>query len=133
MPQVTEIVKNNIFQILAVVLALVGTYFQVKEHTAEIEAINVKIAEIEKNKVSVTSLELQRETLTHQLQELQGKIKTVEARVRRAIDDDIKPIAVNVHENDIQTQVQEARINQIESELKGLWKFTNKFLEQLNK
>ena len=99
-------------------------------HQSSIESLELKIAEIESNKVSSSSLELKEETLTHMFRTLESGTNTLSNRMRNAIDDDLKPLGIQVHETDIQTQIQESRLNQVETELRSLWKFTNKFLEE---
>lgn len=123
-------VADNIWSILVLVFTAGGAYGMLIMHENQISTIEEKILEIELNKVSATDLELQKETLAHQLQTLKADNEIISNRVRRAIDSDVKPIGTEVHLLDVQTQIQEARIKQMESELKNLWKFTNKFLEE---
>ena len=127
---IQKFVSNNLWSILTLIFVAGGAYSMLMKHETSIEALELKIAEIESNKVSSSSLELKEETLTHMFTTLKSDNNTLSSRMRNAIDNDIKPISVQVHETDIQTQIQESRLNQVETELRSLWKFTNKFLEE---
>lgn len=128
---VKEFVGKNIWSILALIFVAGGAYSMLESHDKSIKDLELKIVEIEQNKVSVSSLELQRETLTHQMNTLEKEIANTNKRVRRKIDIDIKDCSVLAEVNKESNVNQEARLKQVESELDGLWKFTNEFLKKI--
>ncbi len=126
-----DFVSTNIWSILTLIFVAGGAYSMLMSHENSINDIELKILEIEENKVSKSSLELQRETLTHQLNTLQSEIESTNGRVRRKIDGDIKKCLDLTNANNLSNVDHEARLSQAEEELNNLWKFTNKFLEKI--
>jgi len=127
---IQKFVSTNLWSILTLIFVSGGAYSMLMSHQSSIESLELKIIELESNKVSSSSLELKEETLTHMFTTLKSDNETLSKRMRNAIDDDLKPLASQTHVIDIQTQIQESRLQQAENELKSLWKFTNKFLEE---
>jgi len=126
-----DFVSTNIWSILTLIFVAGGAYSMLMSHENSINDLELKILEIEENKVSKSSLELQRETLTHQLNTLQSEIESTNGRVRRKIDGDIKKCLDLTNANNLSNVDHEARLSQAEKELNNLWKFTNKFLEKI--
>jgi len=126
-----DFVSTNIWSILTLIFVAGGAYSMLMSHENSINDLELKILEIEENKVSKSSLELQRETLTHQLNTLQSEIESTNGRVRRKIDGDIKKCLDLTNANNLSNVDHEARLSQAEEELNNLWKFTNKFLEKI--
>ena len=126
-----DFVSTNIWSILTLIFVAGGAYSMLMSHENSINDIELKILEIEESKVSKSSLELQRETLTHQLNTLQSEIESTNGRVRRKIDGDIKKCLDLTNANNLSNVDHEARLSQAEEELNNLWKFTNKFLEKI--
>jgi len=126
-----DFVSTNIWSILTLIFVAGGAYSMLMSHENSINDIELKILEIEENKVSKSSLELQRETLTHQLNTLQSEIESTNGRVRRKIDGDIKKCLDLTNANNLSNVDHEARLSQAEEELNNLWRFTNKFLEKI--
>ena len=126
-----DFVSTNIWSILTLIFVAGGAYSMLMSHENSINDLELKILEIEENKVSKSSLELQRETLTHQLNTLQSEIESTNGRVRRKIDGDIKKCLELTNANNLSNVDHEARLSQAEEELNSLWKFTNKFLEKI--
>ncbi len=89
------------------------------------------IQEIEANKVSKSALDLKEQILNARLDEMVNNHTALENRVRRKLDGNLKDLNQLTHDNEIINTNQEARIQQNENELDGIWKFINKFVEEL--
>ena len=126
-----DLLKDNAWNIIVAVVMIIGTYFTVQTNTKEIELLKLSIVELESNKVSVSTMELKEQFLASKLTTIEGEILHIDGRLTKKIkmqnemNDDLKAMIT-------ETAVHEQRLKQNESELDGLWKFTNKFLESLN-
>jgi hypothetical protein len=128
---VSKFVGTNIWSILTLIFVAGGAYGMLTSHEASINELEEQIAELELNKVSNSSLILKWETLHNQIETLHIQIESTNKRVRRKIDGDIKNCLIISNESKTKIEVLEAKLEQAESELDGLWKFTNKFLEKI--
>lgn len=125
-----EFLSNNAFSIGAVVFAVFGSYFMLQSHEEQIITLQEKIEELEKNKVSTSEMKLKEQFAAAELQEIRTDIIHIGERLDKKIKiiNDIDERLDEVREMNVD---QEARIKQNESELDGVWKFINKFLEEL--
>ena len=73
---------------------------------------------------------LKEQFLQSELQRIESEINDLNIRLDKKIKI-INELEEEIECYSIQTQVQEQRLKQNESELDNLWKFTNKFLEKL--
>lgn len=125
-----DLLKDNAWNIIVAVIMIIGTYFTVQSNTKEIEVLKLKIVEIEANKVSNSTMNLKEQFLASKLSSIEGEIVYLDERLSKKIkmqnvmNDEINCLLV-------ETAVHSQRLKQNESELDGLWKFTNKFLEKL--
>jgi hypothetical protein len=127
---VKDVLKDNVWNILVLVVSLIGMYFTVQSNTKEIESLNEKIIELEANKVSNSVMRLKEQFLASELTAIDDRISHIDERLTKKIK------LQNEMEADLsclvtEVAVHEQQIKQAESELDGLWVFTNKFLEKL--
>lgn len=128
---VKNFIQNNIIAIIAGIFTLGGFSTVVTMQGVEIGELKQKVQEIEENKVSMSVLMLKEQTLNARLDEMRENHLHLEQRVRRKIDGDLNEMKHLGHELDTQTQVHANDIEQAKDELKGIWKFINKFLEEM--
>ena len=122
--------SNNAFSIAAVVFAIFGSYFMLQSHEEQIVTLQEKIKELEENKVSKSELALKETFAAAQMNTIKADITHIDQRLDKKIK------LMNVMDKEIvriseENVDQEVRIEQGEGELEGLWRFTNKFLEEL--
>ena len=117
--------SNNAVSIATVVFLAGGAYSLIGNNTGD-------IIDLETNQstfVKKSSLELQKVTLTHQLETLKDNYSSL-ALDMEALKSENHCMQELLNETHTQTQVQEERIGQGERERINLWGFTNKFLEK---
>jgi len=125
-----DILKDNVSNIFVVVFAVIGAYFTIQANTKEIEALKLKDIELERNKVSVATMDLKEQFLASKLLTIEQEIIHIDGRLTKKIklqnlmEADLSHLVTDV-------AVHEQRLNQCESELDGTWVFINKFLEEL--
>ena len=125
-----DVLKDNVWNILVLCVSLIGMYFTVQSNTKEIENLKVEISELESNKVSTSTMNLKESFLASKLESIEGEIKHIDERLTKKIklqnemEKDLSCLVTDV-------AVHEQRLKQNESELNGMWKFINKFLEAL--
>jgi len=120
-----DMLSNNAVSIATVVFLAGGAYSLIGNNTGD-------IIDLETNQstfVKKSSLELQKETLTHQLETLKDNYSSL-ALDMEALKSENHCMQELLNETHTQTQVQEERIGQGERERINLWGFTNKFLEK---
>jgi len=128
---VKAFVSNNAFSIGAILFTIAGSYFMLQAHEDKIATLEKKFEEIEKNKVSKAELALKEQFAAAELQEIRTDIEHIGERLDKKIKliNKLDERLDGVKEENVD---QEARLREAESELNGLWSFTNKFLEELN-
>ena len=128
---VKDFIKENSVMLIGLVFNL-GMIFAGFLHLESTVADNTEaITEIEQNKVSKSALDLKEQILNARLDEMVNNHNALENRVRRKLDGNLAELNELTHDNEIMNTNQEARIKQNETELDGVWKFINKFLEEL--
>ena len=122
---------NNAGAIIGVIFMIGGVATTITMQQVSINELKSQVKELEDSKVSYSVLELKQNTLNGELDEIRNNHKTLENRVRKAINNDIKPIIEKSHE--MECDIVELRTiqNQKVEEIKGVWKFINKFLQEL--
>lgn len=125
-----DILKDNIWNILVLVVSLIGMYFSVQSNTKEIELLKLDIIELEANKVSNSVMDLKEQFLASKLLTIEGEITHIDGRLTKKIKLQ-NEMEANLSCLVTEVAVHEQRIKQAESELDGTWKFINKFLEEL--
>lgn len=125
-----ELLANNAASIAIVVFGAIGAYFMLQAHDEQIKVLQEKIVEIEANKVSKSELALKETFAASEMEKIRTDIKHIDQRLDKKIRiinelDDELHLVLEANVN------QEARLKETESELKGVWKFVNKFLEEL--
>ena len=125
-----ELLANNAASIAILVFGAIGAYFMLQAHDEQIKALQEKIIEIEENKVSNSEMRWKEQYAATQLLEIRNDLAHIDQRLDKKIKvvNELKESVTCISE---QTAVQEQRLKQNEGELDGLWKFTNKFLEEL--
>lgn len=122
--------NNHGKDIVVIIFFCIGAYFTIESNTSSIEKNKQSIEELEKNKVSNATMILKEQFLGSELQRIEEEIRDLNTRLSKKIkiiNDQDKKIV----ELEIQIAIHETRLKQGESERKGLWRFTNKFLEKL--
>ena len=125
-----DVLKDNIWNILVLVVTVIGMYFSVQSNTKEIELLKLDIVELEANKVSNSVMDLKEQFLASKLTTIEGEIEYLTSRldkkvkVQNVMSEELALLVTDV-------AVHNQRLNQNESELNGTWKFINKFLEEL--
>ena len=125
-----DVLKDNIWNILVLVVTVIGMYFSVQSNTKEIELLKLDIVELEANKVSNSVMDLKEQFLASKLTTIEGEITYLTSRldkkvkVQNVMSEELALLVTDV-------AVHNQRLNQNESELNGTWKFINKFLEEL--
>ena len=125
-----DLLANNAASIAILVFGAIGAYFMLQAHDEQIKALQKKDIEIEASKVSKAELALKETFAAAEMQTIKTSISHIDQR----LDKKIKVYNELSKEVDLiseQTSVQEERIDQGERERGNLWKFTNKFLEEL--
>ena len=125
-----DLLANNAASIAILVFGAIGAYFMLQAHDEQIKALQKKDIEIEASKVSKAELALKETFAAAEMQTIKTSISHIDQR----LDKKIKVYNELSKEVDLiseKTSVQEERINQGERERGNLWKFTNKFLEEL--
>ena len=125
-----ELLANNAASIAILIFGAIGAYFTLQAHDEQINALEQKIVEIEANKVSKSELALKETFAAAEMQTLKSDIQHIDQRLDKKIKV-VNELAEDVSCISEQTAVQEERISQGEDERGNLWKFTNKFLEEL--
>jgi len=108
-------VSNNLWTILALIFSSGAAYNTLNDQDKKLKEHDAKFVELEENKVSKASLELQREVLTHQVKSILAELETLKGRMRRAIDS-------GVNKNTKELHYLEVKINVLEQKLKDLEK-----------
>jgi chromatin segregation and condensation protein Rec8/ScpA/Scc1 (kleisin family) len=131
----TDKIKNyladNVTSIIAVIFMLGGVATTITMQQVAIEELKSKVREIEQNKVSYSVLELKEKTLNARLSSIETSHAVLDKRVRRKLDGDVNEMVHSMHDLKVETEVQEQRIKQCESERKDMWGFINKFLGKI--
>ena len=125
-----DLLANNAASIAILVFGAIGAYFMLQAHDEQIKALQKKDIEIEASKVSKAELALKETFAAAEMQTIKTSISHIDQR----LDKKIKVYNELSKEVDLiseKTAVQEERIDQGERERGNLWKFTNKFLEEL--
>lgn len=125
-----EFITNNAFNIGALLVGVVIAWVTIQANSEDIIALQNKHKELEEHKVSNSTMVLKEQFLSSELQRIEEEIKDLNVRLDKKIKI-INELEEEVKCYSIQTQVQEQRLKQNEGELNNLWKFTNKFLEEL--
>lgn len=122
---------DNAAAIIGVIFMLGGVATTITMQQVSINDLKKDVVKLQESKVSYAVLELKQQTLNATLEEITDHHNTLKKRVRNAIDSDIKPILVKVQDLECRLAVEETIQAQHEDELKGIWKFINKFLEKI--
>ncbi len=125
-----EFITNNAFNIGALLVGVVIAWVTIQANSEDIIALQNKHKELEEHKVSNSTMILKEQFLSSELQRIEAEIKDLNSRLDKKIKI-INELEEEIQCYSIQTQVQEQRLKQNEGELNNLWKFTNKFLEEL--
>lgn len=122
---------NNHGKDIAVVIFLgIGAYFAIQTNTADIVHLYDKIKDVDTHKVSNSTMVLKEQFLQSELGRIEEEIHDLNVR----LDKKIKIISTQetiIHELTVQVAVLETITDQNAGELTGIWKFINKFLEEL--
>ena len=125
-----EFISNNAFNIGALLVGIVVAWVTIQANSEDIISIQGKLKELDDHKVSNSTMILKEQFLQSELQRIESEINDLNIRLDKKIKI-INELEEEIECYSIQTQVQEQRLKQNESELDNLWKFTNKFLEKL--
>ncbi len=125
-----EFITNNAFNIGALLVGIVVAWVTIQANSEDIISLQGKLKELEEHKVSNSTMILKEQFLQSELQRIESEINDLNIRLDKKIKI-INELEEEIECYSIQTQVQEQRLKQNESELDNLWKFTNKFLEKL--
>ncbi len=125
-----EFISNNAFNIGALLVGIVVAWVTIQANSEDIISLQGKLRELEEHKVSNSTMILKEQFLQSELQRIESEINDLNIRLDKKIKI-INELEEEIECYSIQTQVQEQRLKQNESELDNLWKFTNKFLEKL--
>lgn len=125
-----EFISNNAFNIGALLVGIVVAWVTIQANSEDIISLQGKLKELEEHKVSNSTMILKEQFLQSELQRIESEINDLNIRLDKKIKI-INELEGEIECYSIQTQVQEQRLKQNESELDNLWKFTNKFLEKL--
>ena len=80
-----DILKDNIWNILVLVVSLIGMYFSVQSNTKEIELLKLDIVELEANKVSNSVMSLKEQFLASELKTIEDRITHIDERLTKKI------------------------------------------------
>ncbi len=125
-----EFITNNAFNIGALLVGVVVAWVTIQANSEDIISLQGKLKELDAHKVSNSTMILKEQFLQSELQRIESEINDLNIRLDKKIKI-INELEEEIECYSIQTQVQEQRLKQNESELDNLWKFTNKFLEKL--
>ena len=125
-----DLLANNAASIAILIFGAIGAYFMLQAHDEQIKALQKKDIEIEASKVSKSELALKETFAAAKMQTVETSISHIDQRLDKKIKV-YNELAKEVEIIAEQTAVQEERIDQGERERGNLWKFTNKFLEEL--
>ncbi len=125
-----EFITNNAFNIGALLVGIVVAWVTIQANSEDIISLQGKLKELDAHKVSNSTMILKEQFLQSELQRIESEINDLNIRLDKKIKI-INELEEEIECYSIQTQVQEQRLKQNESELDNLWKFTNKFLEKL--
>ncbi len=125
-----EFISNNAFNIGALLVGIVVAWVTIQANSEDIISLQGKLKELDAHKVSNSTMILKEQFLQSELQRIESEINDLNIRLDKKIKI-INELEDEIECYSIQTQVQEQRLKQNESELDNLWKFTNKFLEKL--
>ena len=125
-----EFITNNAFNIGALLVGIVVAWVTIQANSEDIISLQGKLKELDNHKVSNSTMILKEQFLQSELQRIESEINDLNIRLDKKIKI-INELEEEIECYSIQTQVQEQRLKQNESELDNLWKFTNKFLEKL--
>ena len=127
---VKDFFSNHGKDLMMGLVFLVGLYFTIQANTKDIEILKDKNKELENNKVSKSAMVLKEQFLQAELVRIEDDIADLNSRLDKKIKI-IKAQDVVISDLTVRVSVLETKTEQNEDELSGVWKFINKFLEEL--
>ena len=113
-----------------VLFLAIGAYFTIQSNTEDIISLQKKDIELENNKVGNSTMVLKEQFLGAELNKIEEEISDLNIRLDKKIKI-IKAQDEIISDLTVKVAVLETKTDQNEGELKGIWKFINKFLEEL--
>jgi len=109
---------------------VIGAYFTIQSNTEDIIALQEKDIKLESNKVGNSTMILKEQFLQAELNRIEDELNDLNTRLDKKIKI-IKSQDEIISDLSVRVAVLETKTAQNEDELKGVWKFINKFLEEL--
>jgi hypothetical protein len=125
-----DFLKSNAKDIGMIFFLAIGAYFTIQSNTEDIISLQKKDVELEANKVGNSTMVLKEQFLDAELSKIEEEISDLNIR----LDKKIKIIKAQndiIFDLSVRLAVVETKTDQNEGELTGIWKFINKFLEEL--
>ena len=125
-----DFLKSNAKDIGMIFFLAIGAYFTIQSNTEDIISLQKKDVELEANKVGNSTMVLKEQFLSAELSKIEEEISDLNIRLDKKIKI-IKAQDVVISDLTVRVAVLETKTDQNEGELTGIWKFINKFLEEL--
>ncbi len=125
-----DFLKSNARDIGMICFLAIGAYFTIQSNTEDIIALQEKDIELESNKVGNSTMILKEQFLQAELNRIEDELNDLNTRLDKKIKI-IKAQDEIISDLSVRVAVLETKTAQNEDELKGVWKFINKFLEEL--
>ena len=125
-----DFLKSNAKDIGMIFFLAIGAYFTIQSNTEDIISLQKKDIELEANKVGNSTMVLKEQFLSAELNKIEEEISDLNIRLDKKIKI-IKSQDVVISDLTVRVAVLETKTDQNEGELTGIWKFINKFLEEL--
>ena len=125
-----DFLKSNAKDIGMIFFLAIGAYFTIQSNTEDIISLQKKDVELEANKVGNSTMVLKEQFLSAELNKIEEEISDLNIRLDKKIKI-IKSQDVVISDLTVRVAVLETKTDQNEGELTGIWKFINKFLEEL--
>jgi len=130
MPTAKQFITENAQAIIGVIFMLGTTASTITYHEIRLNDHDTAIEELEESKVSYSVLELKQKTLNGRLLSIENNVATIDQRVRRKLDGDLKHVKLLAHDIEVELASKEARLHQAETELDDTWKFINELIKK---
>jgi len=125
-----DFLKSNARDIGMICFLVIGAYFTIQSNTEDIIALQEKDIKLESNKVGNSTMILKEQFLQAELNRIEDELNDLNTRLDKKIKI-IKSQDEIISDLSVRVAVLETKTAQNEDELKGVWKFINKFLEEL--
>ena len=125
-----DFLKSNARDIGILCFVAIGAYFTIQSNTDAIVSLQEADIELENNKVGNSTMILKEQFLQAELSKIEEEISDLNIRLDKKIKI-IKAQDVIISDLTVRVSILETKTEQNEGELSGIWKFINKFLEEL--